>query len=214
MNMTTKEVLNLPRKWYSNQFRYELELLESYLKISQKEILISRTNYFIGKETYEDSINPENSNLVNFYEGVDDSIFDIDEIFNSYFPNIRRQNEFTLLISHLEYGTIQLCNNLASEFKVNFRIDRRKGLIKSVYLFLTTEMNLNFESSETAWKRIFLAYRIRNVIVHSSKGTFSDEELDEYKIKSGLILSADSNNILLNNMHNLFRFIEVELLQK
>ncbi|MEC5166170.1 hypothetical protein RCH18_001905 [Flavobacterium sp. PL11] len=47
---TVKFNLNLPRKWYSNHFKYELELLSSFIKLSTEEIKDSKIKFFTVKK--------------------------------------------------------------------------------------------------------------------------------------------------------------------
>ena len=211
IQFTAKSQLNLPRKWYSNHFKYELELLNSFIKLSTEEIKDSKIKYLYGKENIEYEIDEDQTGIIEHYEGVDDQTFALDDIFIDYFPDLKRKSNFIMIISHLEDGLRELCKDLSVEFSVKFENRNKKGIFYTIFIFLKSRLNLDFENDES-WKNLILAYKIRNKIAHLTESEISEKELKRFKISNVFIFCDETNEILLGEIHNLLKKLELELL--
>jgi hypothetical protein len=212
---TTKFLLNLPRKWYSNQFKYELELLTSFIKLSTDEIKDSKIKYLYGKENIEYETGEDQTGIVTCYEGVDDQTFALDDIFIVYFPDLKRKSNFIMIISHLEDGLRELCKDLSVEFSVKFEKWNEKGTFYAIFFFLKSELNLDFDiENDKNWKNLKLAYNIRNKIAHLTANEISEKGLKKFKISNDFIFCDETSEILLGEIHNFLNKLEVELLKK
>lgn len=212
---TAKFHLNLPRKWYSNHFKYELELLASFIKLSTEEIKDSKIKYLYGKENIEYEIGEDQTGIIEHYEGVDDQTFALDDIFIDYFPDLKRKSNFIMTISHLEDGLRELCKDLSVEFSIKFENSNKKGILYDISFFLKSRLNLDFDiENDESWKNLKLAYKIRNKIAHLTERKISEKELKRFKISNDFIFCDETNEILLGEIHNFLNKLELELLKK
>lgn len=215
IQFTAKSQLNLPRKWYSNHFKYELELLTSFIKLSTEEIKDSKIKYLYGKENIEYEIGEDQTGIIAHYEGVDDQTFALDDIFIDYFPDLKRKSNFIMIISHLEDGLRELCKDLSVEFSVKFENRNKKGIFYAIFFFLKSRLNLDFDiENDESWKNLILAYKIRNRIAHLTESEFSEKGLKSFKISNDFIFCDETNEILLGEIHNFLSKLELALLKK
>jgi hypothetical protein len=213
---TAKSSLNLPRMWYSNHFRYQLELLTSFIKLSDEEIKDSKIKYLYGQENIDFDLGEGQAGVITYYEGVDDQTFVLDNIFNEYFPDLKRKSNFIMIISHLEDGLRELCKDLSEEFSVKFISSNKKGIFSAISLFLKSNLKLDFfdVDIDESWKNLKLAYSIRNKIVHLTENKISETDLQIFKISKDFIFSEETNEILFAEIHSFLKKLEIELLKK
>ena len=212
---TAKSALNLPRKWYSNHFNSQLELLTSFIKLSSEEIKDSKIKYLYGKENIEYDLGDGETGIITYYEGVDDQTFALDDIFVTYFPDLKRKSNFIMIISHLEDGFRELCKDLSKEFSIKFKSRNGKGIFYAISLFLNSSLKLDFDiENDVNWKNLILAYNIRNKIVHLTEKKISETELKIFKISEEFIFSDETHEILFEEIHSFLKKLEIELLKK
>ena len=212
---TAKFHLNLPRKWHSNHFKHEVEILTSFIKLSTEEIKNSKIKYLYGKENFEYEIGEVQTGIITYYEGVDDQTFALDDIFNVYFPDLKRKSNFIMIISHLEDGLRELCKDLCVEFSVKFEERNKNGIFYAIFVFLKSRLNLDFDiANDESWKNLKLAYNIRNKIAHLTERKISEKALKKFKISNDFIFCDETNEILLGEIHNFLNRLELELLKK
>ena len=215
MPFNAKFDLNLPRKWYSNHFKDELELLTSFIKLSNEEIKDSKIKYLYDKENIEYDIGEEQTGIITCYEGVDDQTYALDDIFIEYFPDLKRKSNFIMIVSHLEDGLRELCKDLSVEFSVEYQKGNKKGIFYAIYFFLKLSLKLDFEiENDISWKNLRLAYNIRNKIAHLTENKISETELQVFKISHDFIFSNETNEILLEEIHSFLKKLELELLKR
>ena len=209
---TTKAILNLPRKWYSNHFVHQLYQLESFIDLSSEEIKDSKIKYLCEKQLIEPK--DENTNPIEYYAGLDDQTFAIDDIFTEYFPDLKRKSNFILIISHLEDGLRELCHDLSSEFSVKFNAKSSKGIFQAISIFIKSSLKLKFDiDNDVHWKNLLLAYSIRNKIIHLTDKKFSDSAIEYFKISKEFVFSENTNELLLQEIHNFLKRLEIELVK-
>lgn len=213
-SFTAKSILNLPRKWYSNHFWYELRTLNSFINLCSEEIDQSKIKYLYEKETIELKYCEEHTEIIEVYKEIDDQTFDLDYTFTTYFPDLKRKSNFTMIISTLEAGLLELCNDLGKEFSIKFNRNYRKGLLNDVKDFLKFDLKISFDiENDIHWKNLVLAYRIRNKIVHITDKNIPSIELESFNISNDFIFGRDSNSILLEEIHSFLKNLELELLK-
>lgn len=187
-----------PRSWYDN-VQFESDLLRSYAASIEKQILDSVDKFHREKEVHVFEIDSEyGSDVVTTHQGLDDSTYHLETIFEDYFPNLQRRSALITLFSFLEYQLDKLCRLFATdqEFSISLSDLKDTGIDRS-YRYLTKVVGLEIDNGTSTWRELKLIQGLRNAIVHddgklkkpetkkyvgASPHLFGD---DEVKIKEG-----------------------------
>lgn len=204
-----KNMLNLPRKWYSNQFRIELEVLESFIDVNEDEIDSSLTRFYDEVKTFESKYGDE----VDVYKKIDSYTFNIEHIVSNHFPDLKRKSNFVLIISDLEINFISFCNNLNKEFGLKSQVKFRHSTFSNIGKFLTEDLKIPFSKELLEdWEKLKFAYNIRNKIIHNNQKDLAPDLLKEYCISDEFIFSKETNIVLFKHIHSFFFELEKHLL--
>jgi hypothetical protein len=168
-----KVVLN----WYQYDAMFSIELLRSFALGIEKQAAESIVNY--RSKRSEDG-----------HQGLDDTAWDLENIFEEYFPSLQRRSALLTLWGVFEHNLDQLCLLYQSEkgFALSFSDLSGKGIDRSTS-YLEKVAGLAGLKVSQEWNRIKMVQRIRNVIAHD------DGRLRDHQGKSKNEIVADMKKL-------------------
>lgn len=163
-----KVVLN----WYRYDVSFSIELIISFVQGIEKQAAESVAAFRASKHSKDG------------HQGLDESSWDLKEIFEAYFPSLQRSSAFLTVCGFLEHELDKLCLQYQSEkgFKLTLSDLNGKGIDRSTS-YLEKVAGLEGLKSSKEWDEIKTVQRIRNVIVHNS-GRLRDHQGNP---KSGIV---------------------------
>lgn len=146
-----KVVLN----WYQYEASFSIDLMVGFVSTIEKQAAESITNY-------------RNSRTVAGHGGFDYESWDLDSIFEEYFPSLQRRSAFLTLWSFLEHQLDELCLFYQSEksFGLGFMDLSGKGIDRSTS-YLEKVAGLKDLKTSQEWDVLKALQRIRNTIAHN-----------------------------------------------
>jgi hypothetical protein len=165
----------LPKKvvlnWYQYDASFAIDLMISFVDGVEKQAAESIANYQTKRS--EDG-----------HQGLDENTFNLNEIFEVYFPSLQRRSAFLTVWGFLEHQLDQLCFFYQSERKarLSFKDLSGTGIDRSTD-YLEKVVNLQGLKASVEWNALKTLQRIRNVIAHN------DGRLQDHagKRKDGII---------------------------
>ena len=208
---TAKNILNLPRNWYSNHYKIELEILESFIDVNEDEIKDSISKFSNNIKVYHSNYGDE----VEIFKKIDSYTFDLKEIIKEHFPDLKRKSNFLLIISDLERNLINFCNELKMEFHIEIDLNFKSNIFSNIEKFLKYNLKIEFKDQILKdWNKLKFAYKIRNKIIHNGNNKLKKSLLNEFNIDNDFIFSNETNIILLNIIKSFLYLLEKQLILK
>ena len=145
-----KVVLN----WYQYEASLSIDLMVTFASAIERQATESIADY-------------RKSRSAAGHGGLDDESWDLDGIFEEYFPSLQRRSAFLTVWSFLEHQLDQLCLFFQSEkdFALSFTDLGGKGIDRSTS-YLEKVAGLKDLKASQEWDRLKTLQRIRNVIAH------------------------------------------------
>lgn len=162
-----------PDRWFWH-VQEELELLRAYVSNVENQLEMGLKKFV--KSYMEEDIeevgengNPVFVHQVQVYDGLDDSTWSIEEIFNNHFPSLHRRSCFITIYSLIEYSLDDLCNRFAQKtaLEVTQQDLKGKGIDRS-RLYLRKVIGLDWSNVEEPWNKVKNIQAVRNWIVHNN----------------------------------------------
>lgn len=183
----------VPLNWYRFDLKFSIELLDVFVKNSESQIDLSIQEYSKKKETLILDEMPEinTARIVDVHKGLDSESWDLDGIFNEYFPTLQRRSAFLSLYGFLEHELDKLCMlyKKSQNQNVDFRDLKDLGIERSVkYLMIVA--GLPIEKGDNKWGSVKSIQKIRNLIVHND-GKLID--LDSFPRKTEQKIVSDND---------------------
>lgn len=136
LNWKTYIPRKVPLNWYRFDLKFSIELLDVFVKNSESQIDLSIQEYSKKKETLILDEMPEinTARIVDVHKGLDSESWDLDGIFNEYFPTLQRRSAFLSLYGFLEHELDKLCMlyKKSQNQNVDFRDLKDLGIERSV----------------------------------------------------------------------------------
>lgn len=156
------------------------------------------------------------------YDGLDDSGWDIRDIYQNFFPNLHRCSVFMTLYSVFENDLNRLCQHLEHKLNLKLKVSDLSGKgIDRAKLYLTKVANLDLSalSSHQFWNEIKHIQQVRNAIVHRNAQLDNDKTLRAYIESCDYLTSQNSSIILLegflahvlSNMRGVYELISEQV---
>lgn len=142
------------RNWYLYEASVSIELMASFVSALEKQANESVAHY-------------TNAHSVTGHEGLDYETWDLDSIFQEYFPSLQRRSAFLTVWGVLEHQLDQLCMLSQAEkgFGLSFMDLSGKGIDRSTS-YLEKVAGLQGLKNSQQWSVLKTLQRIRNVIAH------------------------------------------------
>ncbi len=162
------------RTWHS-EIEFEMILLRTYIERVECQIAESIDDYHSKKKTSTIHVDPDEgwADTVTEYSGVNDSTYDLDSIFEEYFPDLQRGSALMTLFSFFEHQLNDLCKRFSNEGKVAVKFEdfppMDRGIVRSTK-YLKDEVGLSKIRGSLAWEEIKNIQSVRNTITHTGGG--------------------------------------------
>ena len=160
-----------PPNWYRYDVQFSTELLREYIRGVETQIATTAENFHREKETRLSDDAPEEGtpSLIEVYRGLDSEAWDLNAIFEYFFPNLQRRSALITLFSFFEHELDGLCDLFIRKENVSVSLNdmRGTGIDRSV-LFLTKVVGLPIDKDTALWQEIKNVQKIRNLIVHNN----------------------------------------------
>ena len=171
-----------PDSWYDH-VQFEIELLHSYISNLEPLITISISKFRTEKQTHgKDTDNEEViPSCTTTYLNLNDRTFDLETVFEDYFPNLLRSSALITIYSFFEHQLEKLCKEFSSHQHTHISINDIKGKgIERSFHYLTKVAELTELNNSATWPKIKIIGQIRNMIAHNN-GRVKKEDLGQYK---------------------------------
>ena len=216
--------LGAPWHWYKLDSIHALELLSTFAKRTELQIVTAIDHYKTNKETDFIVLSEEEriGQAVTHYDGLDDMSWDLEELFTSHFPNLQRKSAFLTLYAFLENELEKLAVKLKHELSLPTRLNdiAGKGIQRS-FSYMKLIVNLKIDKSDNRWSRISHINRLRNMIIHSEGQLSTDDQArgkeekfaallkDHLAVKDNeLVLGSTFLRYVLEQFNALFKYID------
>lgn len=146
---------NVVVNWYQYDVSFSIELMISFVQGVERQAAESVLNYRNLKSSEER------------HRGLDRSSWDLEGIFEEYFPSLQRRSALLTVWGFLEHELDKLCLLYQSEkgFRLAFSDLSGKGIDRSTG-YLEKVAGLEGLKASREWDGIKTIQRIRNVIAH------------------------------------------------
>ena len=165
--LTLKQV---PLNWYQYDVQFSIELLREYIRGVERHIVEAVEAFHREKEThiFEDSPEDGYARIVEMYGDLNDEIWNLESIFEDYFPNLQRRSALTTLYSFLEHELEKLCVLFIRDENLKVSLNDMRGTgIERAILFLERIVELQINKSTATWQEVKNIQKVRNLIVHN-----------------------------------------------
>lgn len=162
--------LGAPWNWYKLDVHFSLELLDAFVRRTESQIE-SGIEHFKQNKTLEFyAISEEHwiGQNIKHYDGLESMTWNLNDIFESHFPNLQRKSAFSTLYSFLENELEKLANKLKREIAHNVKLQdiSGNGIFQS-YRNMKLIVELDIANDAIEWQRINDINKLRNIIVHA-----------------------------------------------
>jgi hypothetical protein len=149
--------------WYRYDVSFSVELITSFVQGIEKQAAESIDGYKTKRSE-------------NGHRGLDESSWQLNEIFEEYFPSLQRRSALLTVWGFLEHELDALCVLYQSEkgFRLSFSDVSGKGIDRST-LYLEKVAGLEGLKASREWDDLKRLQRIRNVIAHDD-GKLQDHQ--------------------------------------
>jgi hypothetical protein len=158
--------------WYRYDVSFSVELITSFVQ-------------GVERQAAESVLNFRTKRSGDGHQGLDESTFHLEDIFEAYFPSLQRRSALLTVWSFLEHELDKLCVLYQSEkgFRLVFSDLSGKGIDRSTG-YLEKVAGLEGLKASQEWDYLKTVQRIRNVLAHE------DGKLRDYqgKPKNGIIM--------------------------
>lgn len=191
--MTLYVPREVPLNWYRFDIRFSIELLDVFVKNIESQIKLSIKEYIDKKATIVLDVQPEinSARVVDVHNGLDSDFWDLDGIFNEYFPTLQRRSAFLSLYGFLEHELDKLCTlfKTTENYKIELKDLKDLGIERSVkYLEIVAQLPIN--KSIDKWMKVKSIQKIRNLIIHNN-GMLIDIDGNLRKAEQQIVLQND-----------------------
>jgi hypothetical protein len=176
-----KVVLN----WHQYDVVFSIELIKSFVRGVEQQAADSIRDYRDSKSSGE-------------HRGLDDESWDLQEIFEEYFPSLQRRSALLTIWAFLEHELNALCSLYQSEkgFQLTFSDLSGKGIDRST-AYLEKVAGLHGLKGSPEWNDLKAIQNIRNLIAHN------DGRLRDRQVNEDAILTNMKKLVFLSSRHEL-----------
>jgi hypothetical protein len=164
--------------WYKYDLTFSIELLREYVNGIELQVAQSIKAFRDGKEKIvtEHPPNEDYWEITETYRGLDGETWDLNSIFEEYFPTLQRGSALITLFSFMEHELDNLCFLFANEKGIQIRLNDLQGKgIERAVKYLEKVVGLNIDKSGKVWAEVKAIQKIRNLVVHNG-GRLKDRD--------------------------------------
>jgi hypothetical protein len=195
---------HVPLNWYKYDAQFSIELLREYISGVERHIVEAIEVFHREKEThvFEESAEEGYARIVEMHRDLDDETWDLEGIFEGYFPDLQRRSALITLYSFLEHELEELCGLFIRDENLKVSLNDMRGTgIERALLFLEKIVGLQIDKGTATWQEVKNIQKVRNLVVHNDaklKDRSGNPKADVIKYVEGSVyLSGDEEiNIL------------------
>ncbi|AXF18780.1 hypothetical protein [Paraburkholderia caledonica] len=192
--------------WMEGRFGPGLELIATYVDDVEAECDRSVAIFKASNDGYEhpvgmDEAGNEQVEWVTVHKGLSDNAWCLPEIFEHYFPTLKRGSALTALCGYMEHELNELCREIRSQLVITVGVEDMKGQgVTRAALYLQKIGNVVFDFGKNhEWKKMQEAFLLRNAIVHA--GARVERPTVEEIVRTSKFLSCVDGQIDILNGH-------------
>lgn len=168
--------IGTPWNWYKLDSRQSLKLLFAYSDKIENQITTAIDHFKENKGRKFIVLSKEErvGQDVEYYEGLDSMSWDLNGLFECYFPNLQRKSAFLTMYAFLEHELEKLARKLHEESELTAELEdiAGRGITRSL-VYMQKIVNLTIDKNDSQWQRISEINQLRNLIIHND-GHLSD----------------------------------------
>ncbi|MFM0616190.1 hypothetical protein PQR37_19175 [Paraburkholderia nemoris] len=191
---------DLLNEWFDSRFLPGLELITTYVDDVERECKHSIETFNASDDGYEqqvglDEAGNEVMHWVKVHKGLSENAWCLPEIFEHYFPTLKRRAALAVLCGHMEHELNELCREVESQLVVTVSFDDMKGQgVTRAALYLQKIGNVILDiGKEPKWKKMAEAFLLRNSVVHAG-GRAEKQEVREIVRRSKFLDLIEHTN--------------------
>lgn len=197
---------NLLNDWLDSRFLPGLELITTYVDDVERECKHSIETFKASDDGYEqqvglDEAGNEVMHWVQVHKGLSDNAWCLPEIFEHYFPTLKRRAALAVLCGHMEHELNELCREVERQLVVTVSFDDMKGQgVTRATLYLRKIGNVILDTGkDPEWKKMAEAFQVRNSMVHAGGRAEKTDVREIVRRSEFLDLVDDSNEVDILN---------------
>lgn len=215
---------NTPKTWYDYGSKHSLELLTNYVRKIESQITSGIEHFETnkGSEFVVDDADEGTGQVVEYYDGLEDMTWNLDDIHKVYFPNLQRTSAFLTMYAFLEPELEKLARILKRDLSLDGDLHdiEGTGVHRSLkYMLLIAKLPIQKGAAE--WNRLTEINKLRNLIIHND-GKLTDHNgkrrseakvIDQFfphvtEHDGHLLLSPTFLTFLVQQFSELFQFLD------
>lgn len=161
----------VPLNWYRFDVKFSIELLVAYANNVEAQVNRSIKEFREGQhQNGGQEVTDEGSCVLSAeYRGLDNASWDLDTIFEIYFPNLQRQSALITLHGFFEHSLSELCSLFQKDRGHKIKLSDLKGAgIERAIAYLVQVVGLDIDKASPLWAEIKSIQAIRNLLVHNA----------------------------------------------
>lgn len=198
--MTT---MKLSMGWlWTDRWQAEHMMLRAYIQNIETQltrglkVLVDREEIVVEEGTPD-----EHQRII--YDGIDDYDWDIDSIYNEYFPSLHRSAVLLTICAWFENTLNALCAGFQRETSNPLSVAevRGAGIHRAKrYLRIVGKLDLDSDEHKRAWDRVTKIYKYRNAVAHVGGDLASLKEQERAEIQKVLELDPTTLELSPNSL--------------
>lgn len=139
------------------------------------------------------------------YDGIDDYDWDVDSIYNDYFPSLHRSAVLLTICAWFENALNDLCDGFQRETNNPLSVADTTGSginRAKKYLITVGELDLDSTDHKLAWDQVTRIYKYRNAIAHVGGDLTSLKEQHRKAIEKTLALDPVTLDLTESSLSN------------
>ncbi|BDU18616.1 hypothetical protein [Dyella sp. GSA-30] len=191
-----KLYFNYFERWDDLRFGSGLELFDAFIVGVEKDCALMIKHYESSENfVVDDTWGEEEARLIQLHGGLDDRAWDLEAVFKTYFPSLRRSSTLVMLCSFFEKELNELCVSVKRHlnFDIDFKNLQGQGVERAVsYLKLCAGVTI--EQGGGPWQSAKKILDFRNALIHG--GSKLKDDVATY-IADHPLLSKDGSDIII-----------------
>lgn len=155
--------------WYLCYMAPTIELIYGFVDSTEEQVALQMNNFRENKKhvVIEDELSPEFDYLVTKFSGLASDSWDLESVFNEYFPNLQRRSALLTLMGVFEHEFDKLCIICCEEKKLDIKLEETKGMgLERSTKYLSKIVKIDMHKTSVPWQEIQKIIKLRNALIH------------------------------------------------
>lgn len=193
--------MSMGSRW-TDTWQTEHMMLRAYIKNIETQLMHGLIGLVDPEEVVVEEGTPDEHERV-IYDGIDDYDWDIDSIYNEYFPSLHRSAVLLTICSWFEITLNALCDGFQRETGNPLSVADMKGsgiYRAKKYLRIVGRLALDSDDHKRAWGQVTKIYEYRNAVAHVGGDLASLKEQERVEIQKALELDPTTLQLSPNSL--------------